>query len=289
MATDLIEALELTGHLADPDWVIIDCRFELARPSWGEQAFAAGHIPGALYAHLDRDLSGPRTVLTGRHPLPEVGALEATFGRWGIDDQVQVVAYDQGGAVGYAARLWWLLRWLGHRQVAVLDGGFAAWERARLPLETTSTTRAPRRFRAAPAADAVVTTAALERMVGSGLLERGELLLSDARGADRFAGENETLDPVAGHIPGAHNPPVPANLDAQGRFLARRDLQRRWAERLGGRPAAELIAMCGSGVTACHNLLALEVAGLPGARLYAGSWSEWIRDPARPVTRGAET
>lgn len=288
MATNLIEAAELTKYLADPDWAIIDCRFELARPDWGEQAFAAGHIPNALYAHLDRDLSAPRTALTGRHPLPEVGALEATFGRWGIDDTVQVVAYDQGGAVGYAARLWWLLRWLGHRRVAVLDGGFPTWERARLPIEAAVTTRAPRPFRAAPAADAVVTSAELERLVASGALERGEPLLVDARGADRFAGENETLDPVAGHIPGARNHPFAANLDAQGRFLGAPELRRRWAERLRGRPAAQLISMCGSGVTACHNLLALEVAGLPGARLYAGSWSEWIRDPARPVARGAD-
>lgn len=288
MATNLIEAAELTQYLADPDWAIIDCRFDLARPDWGEQAFAAGHIPNALYAHLDRDLSAPRTALTGRHPLPEVGALEATLGRWGIDDTVQVVAYDQGGAVGYAARLWWLLRWLGHRRVAVLDGGFSTWERARLPIEAAVTTRAPRPFRAAPAADAVVTSTELERLLASGALERGEPLLVDARGADRFAGENETLDPVAGHIPGARNHPFAANLDAQGRFLGAPELRRRWAERLRGRPAAQLISMCGSGVTACHNLLALEVAGLPGARLYAGSWSEWIRDPARPVARGAD-
>ena len=288
MTTNLIEPGELGRHRADPDWAIIDCRFELARPDWGEQAFAAAHIHNALYAHLDRDLSGPRTALTGRHPLPEVGALVATFGRWGIDDRVQVVAYDQGGAVAFAARLWWLLRWLGHGKVAVLDGGLAAWERAGLPLDSVTTARAPRRFRAAPAADAVVTSAALERLVASGALERGEQLLVDARGADRFAGENETLDPVAGHVPGARNHPFAINLDARGRFLDAAALERRWAERLRGRGAAEVIAMCGSGVTACHNLLALEVAGLPGARLYAGSWSEWIRDPARPVARGPE-
>ncbi|TLZ06657.1 MAG: hypothetical protein E6K28_12245, partial [Gammaproteobacteria bacterium] len=145
VTTNLIEPGELGRHRADPDWAIIDCRFELARPDWGEQAFAAAHIPNALYAHLDRDLSGPRTALTGRHPLPEVGALVATFARWGIDDRVQVVAYDQGGAVAFAARLWWLLRWLGHGKVAVLDGGLAAWERAGLPLDSVTTARAPRR------------------------------------------------------------------------------------------------------------------------------------------------
>jgi len=288
MPTTLIEPAALSAHLADPDWAIVDCRFDLARPEWGALAWAAGHIPNALYAHLDRDLSGPRTALTGRHPLPAIAALTATFGRWGIDEEVQVVAYDQG-AGAYAARLWWLLRWLGHQPVAVLDGGFAAWERAGLPLETAATVRAPRRFTAAPAADRVMTTAALAQAVAAGALTRGELTLVDARSADRFAGQNETLDPVAGHIPGARNHPFSGNLDAQGRFLSAPELRRCWADTLRERPAATLIAMCGSGVTACHNLLALEAAGLAGARLYAGSWSEWIRDPARPVARGAET
>jgi thiosulfate/3-mercaptopyruvate sulfurtransferase len=288
MPTTLIEPALLAAHLADPDWAIVDCRFELARPEWGALAWAAGHIPNALYAHLDRDLSGPRTALTGRHPLPAIAALTTTFGRWGIDKEVQVVAYDQG-AGAYAARLWWLLRWLGHQQVAVLDGGFAAWERAGLALETAATARAPRRFTAAPAAGLVVTTAALAQAVAAGALTRGELTLVDARSADRFAGQNETLDPVAGHIPGARNHPFSGNLDAHGRFLSAPELRRCWADSLRERPAATLIAMCGSGVTACHNLLALEAAGLAGARLYAGSWSEWIRDPARPVARGAET
>ena len=288
MPTTLIEPAALAAHLAHPDWAIVDCRFDLARPEWGALAWAAGHVPNALYAHLDRDLSGPRTALTGRHPLPAIAALAATFGRWGIDKEVQVVAYDQD-AGAYAARLWWLLRWLGHQQVAVLDGGFAAWERAGLPLEAAATVRAPRRFTAAPAGGLVVTTAALARIVAAGALTRGELTLVDARSADRFAGQNETLDPVAGHIPGARNHPFSGNLDAHGRFLSAPELRRSWADTLRERPAATLIAMCGSGVTACHNLLALEAAGLAGARLYAGSWSEWILDPARPVARGAET
>jgi thiosulfate/3-mercaptopyruvate sulfurtransferase len=288
MPTTLIEPAALAAHLADPDWAIVDCRFDLARPEWGALAWAAGHIPNAVYAHLDRDLSGPRSALTGRHPLPAIAALTATFGRWGIDKEVQVVAYDQG-AGAYAARLWWLLRWLGHQQVAVLDGGFAAWERAGLALETAATVRAPRRFTAAPAAGLVVTTTALAQAVAAGALTRGDLTLVDARSADRFAGQNETLDPVAGHIPGARNHPFSGNLDAHGRFLSAPELRRCWADTLRERPAATLIAMCGSGVTACHNLLALEAAGLAGARLYAGSWSEWIRDPARPVARGAET
>ena len=288
MPTTLIEPAALAAHLADPDWAIVDCRFDLARPEWGALAWAAGHIPNAQYAHLDRDLSGPRTALTGRHPLPAIAALTAPFGRGGIDKKVQVVAYDQG-AGAYAARLWWLLRWLGHQQVTVLDGGFAAWERAGLPLETAVTVRSPRRFTAAPAAGLVVTTAALAQADAAGALTRGELTLVDARSADRFAGQNETLDPVAGHIPGARNHPFSGNLDAHGRFLSAPELRRCWADTLRERPAPTLIAMCGSGVTACHNLLALEAAGLAGARLYAGSWSEWIRDPARPVARSAET
>ena len=288
MYTTLIGAAELAAHLENADWVTLDCRFELSRPEWGEQAFAAGHIPHALYAHLDRDLSGPRTPRSGRHPLPDVGALANTFGRFGIDAEVQVVAYDQGPGT-YAARAWWLLRWLGHTRVAVLDGGFAAWQRAGLPVSSAPDARAPRRFEARPRPGWVVTTEAIAAALASGALARAEPLLVDARGADRFAGENETIDPVAGHIPGAHNHPFAANLDAHGQFRSRDELRRAWTASLRGRPPTAVVAMCGSGVTACHNLLALEIAGLPGAQLYAGSWSEWIRDPARAVARGPET
>jgi thiosulfate/3-mercaptopyruvate sulfurtransferase len=285
MYTTLIGAGELAAHLGEDDWLSIDCRFDLARPAWGAQAFAAGHIPGALYAHLDHELAGPHTAESGRHPLPDPAALAATFGRFGIDARVQVIAYDQGPGA-YAARLWWLLRWLGHTRVAVLDGGLAAWERAGLPLESAPSARAPRRFEARPAAAGVVSTAALAAALASGELARGTPLLVDARSAERFAGENETIDPVAGHIPGARNHPFAGNLDARGHFLPPAELRRAWVATLRGRPPAALVAMCGSGVTACHNLLALEVAGLSGAQLYAGSWSEWIRDPARAVARG---
>jgi thiosulfate/3-mercaptopyruvate sulfurtransferase len=287
MFTTLIEPPQLHLHAADPDWAIIDCRFDLAKPAWGEAAWAAGHIPGAQYAHLDRDLSGAHTGASGRHPLPAVSDLAARFGSWGIDAAVQVIAYDQGPGV-YAARLWWLLRWLGHQQVAVLNGGFAAWERARLPVSRAVTERAFRQFTPAPAADMLVTSAGVAAALAAGELARGQMLLVDARSAERFAGENETLDPVAGHIPGARNHPFALNSDSQGRFLPARELRRAWEQALRGRPAAAAVAMCGSGVTACHNLLALETAGLPGARLYAGSWSEWIRDPARAVARGSE-
>jgi thiosulfate/3-mercaptopyruvate sulfurtransferase len=288
MYTTLIGVAELAPHLEDETLVIIDCRFDLARPEWGEQAWAAGHIPHALYAHLDRDLSGPGTPASGRHPLPPVGVLATAFSRFGIDAEVQVVAYDQGPGT-YAARAWWLLRWLGHTRVAVLDGGFAAWQRARLPVSTEPAARPPRRFEVRPSAGWVVTTDAIAAALASGALARGEPLLIDARGADRFAGENETIDPVAGHIPGAHNHPYAANLDARGQFLPGADLRRAWTATLRGRPPAAVVAMCGSGVTACHNLLALEVAGLAGARLYPGSWSEWIGDPARAVARGPDT
>jgi thiosulfate/3-mercaptopyruvate sulfurtransferase len=285
MFTTLIEPAELHVHAAQRDWALIDCRFDLAKPAWGEAAWAAGHLPGARYAHLDRDLSGEQTPSSGRHPLPAMNTLAATFGRWGIDAAVQVVAYDQTSGP-YAARLWWLLRWLGHRQVAVLNGGFAAWERARLPVSRSRAVRAARRFTPLPATDMLTTSAGVAAALESGALGRAEVLLVDARSAERFAGKNETLDAVAGHIPGAHNHPFAANTDSQGRFLATGELRRAWERTLRGRPASAVVAMCGSGVTACQNLLALEAAGLSGARLYAGSWSEWIRDPARAVARG---
>jgi thiosulfate/3-mercaptopyruvate sulfurtransferase len=307
MYTTLIEPEELAAPLsrnaaADSDWTVLDCRFDLPRPDWGASAYAAGHVPNALYAHLDRDLSGPITAGSGRHPLPSLERLAETFGRWGIDDGVQVVAYDQGNGA-FAARLWWLLRWAGHQKVAVLNGGFAAWQQAGLPTDTAPGARQPRTFTPRPDAKAVVSTAELERVLSAGELATGASVLVDARGADRFAGENETIDPVAGHIPGARNHPFVRNVDAKGRFLPAGELRERWqatlrSGALGGgtlgaaggtdaKDANRAIAMCGSGVTACHNLLALEIAGLPGTRLYAGSWSEWIRDPGRPVTRGA--
>jgi thiosulfate/3-mercaptopyruvate sulfurtransferase len=286
MPTTLIQPHELAAELDNPHWAIIDCRFDLQKPQWGRQAWAAHHIPHALYADLDQDLSGARTPGSGRHPLPQPQALAATFGRWGIDAGVQVVAYDQGPGM-YAARLWWLLRWLGHANVAVLDGGLGRWERAGLPLSAQPGARAARTFegRVNPAmtASGEQVAAALH----SGALARGQVLLVDARGADRFAGENETLDAVAGHIPGARNHPFAGNQGPDGGFLDAVQLRQRWQSTLAGGSSSEVVAMCGSGVTACHNLLALEVAGLPGARLYGGSWSEWITDPGRPVARGA--
>ena len=289
MYTTLIEPAELAAPLSrlgagEDDWAVLDCRSDLPRPDWGASAYAAGHIPGSLYAHLDHDLSGPITPGSGRHPLPTVERLAATFSGWGIDDRTQVVVYDQGNGA-YASRLWWLLRWLGHRKVAVLNGGFAAWQQAGLPTDVALAKRASKVFTPRPESVPVVSTAEVERLVAAGELTAGRSVLVDARAADRFAGENETIDPVAGHIPGARNHGFLRNVDKSGRFLPVSELQERWRATLGDAQAAQTIAMCGSGVTACHNLLALEVAGLPGARLYAGSWSEWIRDGARPVAR----
>jgi thiosulfate/3-mercaptopyruvate sulfurtransferase len=282
MYMTLIESPELAAHISDTDWVVLDCRFELARPEWGANAYAEAHVPNAIYAHLDRDLSSPVTSTSGRHPLPRAEAFAATLDRWGIDENVQVVAYDQSNGA-YASRLWWLLRWVGHIRVAVLNGGFAAWQQAGLPVGKQPGVRQPRRFTPNRAQAGVVSTVELERILGAGQLATGERTLIDARSADRFAGQNETIDPVAGHVPGASNHPFAHNLDAQGRFLPVHVLRSKWLETLRGQAPATAIAMCGSGVTACHNLLALEVAGLPGAQLYAGSWSEWIRDAARPI------
>jgi thiosulfate/3-mercaptopyruvate sulfurtransferase len=291
--TTLITPRQLAARLEDRDLAVIDCRFELARPQWGAEAYAGARIPHARYAHLDHDLSGNADASSGRHPLPPIEPLAARLGQWGIERQVQVVAYDQSSGA-YAARLWWLLRWLGHARVAVLDGGLAAWQQEGLPLDTapadaraqTLSGRPPRRFDPRPDAQMTVSTPELEGLVASGQLARADVVLVDARSADRFAGHNETIDPVAGHIPGARNHPFTDNLDAAGRFLDRGTLRERFARTLAGVPPDAAICMCGSGVTACHDLLAMEVAGLQGARLYAGSWSEWIRDPKRPIATG---
>lgn len=290
--TTLITPRQLAARLEDRDLAVIDCRFDLGRPEWGRDAYTSARIPHALYAHLDHDLSGETSASTGRHPLPPVDEMAARLGRWGIDAQVHVVAYDQGSGA-YAARLWWLLRWLGHTRVAVLDGGFEAWQEERLPLDTTppdsrtlaQRERPPRHFDPRPDAEMVVSTTELENLIASRQFAAADVVLVDARGADRFAGRNETIDPVAGHIPGARNHPFSDNVDTAGRFLARGTLRERFAKTLEGVPPDAAICMCGSGVTACHNLLAMEVAGLQGARLYAGSWSEWIRDPKHPVAR----
>ena len=282
--TTLIDADTLVAALRDGragGWVLLDCRFDLTRPAWGEAQYAAGHLPGAQYAHLDRDLAGPIGPATGRHPLPAPGDFERRARGWGIGTSTQVVVYDQGNGM-YAARAWWLLRWLGHARVALLDGGYGAWTAAGGAVTTEVVAAPAGDFVARPDPQRVVDARRL-----AGELDTGAITLSDARAADRYAGQNETIDPVAGHVPGAVNHPFARNLDANGRFLPVDELRTRWLATLGGHAASTHVAMCGSGVSACHNLLALEHAGLTGSRLYAGSWSEWIRDPARPVATGA--
>jgi len=279
--TTLITTAELARHLDQVDhggWVIFDCRHELASPEAGAQAYVQSHIPGAQFMHVDRDLSAAPNGRNGRHPLPDPGQFAAKLSAAGVDASSQVVAYDAAGGM-FAARLWWMLRWLGHDRVAVLDGGWGQWQSEQRPTSSARPAPQPARFAAKPRALAVDTQA-----VQANLQHRDRLLL-DARGADRFRGENETLDPVGGHIPGAANRPFRDNLDAAGRFKPAEQLRSEFAAVLGEHAPAAVIHQCGSGVSACHNILAMEVAGLQGSVLYPGSWSEWCADPSRPVAR----
>jgi thiosulfate/3-mercaptopyruvate sulfurtransferase len=278
----LIDAASLALALERADCIVVDCRFTLTDPAAGRAAYERGHIPGARHAHLDDDLARRPRAGEGRHPLPERPRFAATLGKWGIGRDDAVVAYDEGsGAV--AARLWWLLGWLGHPRRAVLDGGFAAWQQAGLPVEQKEPVVRARRYVVGSAQHAgTVATAEIAAALASGDL------LVDARAAPRYRGEQEPIDAKAGHIPGARNRPFSANVTQAGRFRRPAELRAELTELLEGRSPERLVAMCGSGVTACHLLLAMEVAGLPGGRLYSGSWSEWIRDPSRPIRTGAE-
>lgn len=278
--TTLIDAATLARHLADPAWVVFDCRFDLADPGQGRRHYLDAHLPGARYAHLDTNLSGPITPSTGRHPLPDPARLCAWFGQQGVDTGTQVIAYDDSGG-NMAVRLWWLLRWLGHDAVALLDGGWQHWLGAAGPVTAALPQPVPTEFQGSPDWDQVLTT---DQVVAD--LEHGRWRLIDARSAERFRGEAEPIDPVAGHIPGAVNLPLQQNLTADGRFRPAAELRAQYLALLGRYPPERSACLCGSGVTACHNLLAMAIAGLPGGRLYAGAWSEWIRDPARPVAVG---
>jgi thiosulfate/3-mercaptopyruvate sulfurtransferase len=283
MQKPLISVTALQSLLAEPGrCVVIDCSFDLADPAAGREAYRTGHLPGAFYLHLDNELSGPRTGSNGRHPLPDADDLVARLQALGVDDDTPVVAYDGQGGM-YAARLWWLLRWIGHDEVAVLDGGKDAWVKAGLPLEHDAADEPefPGKIRRR---EPLVPTVDADALLGN--LDHARLLVVDARAPDRFRGENETLDPVGGHIPGAVNRFFKHNLGPDGRFKPAETLRAAFGAVLGARPAAQAVMQCGSGVTACHNLLALEVAGLRGAALYPGSWSEWCADPARPVATG---
>jgi len=280
MYTTLVDTQTLKAHLDDPAWVVVDCRFDLMRPDAGMQEYRHGHIPGARYADLNRHLSAPMTPRSGRHPLPDPASFARQAGAWGIGQASQVVVYDASHGA-YAARLWWMLRWLGHQSVALLDGGWNAWLNEDLPVSAEI-----------PLPDAVVfpvNTQAQGHVSMSQMqqhLRDGAVTVLDARAAARYAGEVEPIDPVAGHIPGALSFPFEANLDDRGHFLSAQNLKHRF-QAFAEQPQ-QVVHMCGSGVTACHNLLAMEIAGLHGSKLYAGSWSEWVRNPGNPVGRGRD-
>ncbi|WP_339463553.1 sulfurtransferase [Pseudomonas sp. EA_105y_Pfl2_R69] len=278
----LITAAQLQQRLQRPDLLILDCRFALDDPAYGQRSYGEGHIPGAQFADLERDLSGPiHKGVTGRHPLPDAAQLLQRLRDWGLNETSEVVLYDDGPGA-FAARAWWLLAWLGKREgVYLLDGGLKAWREAGGELSQELTTPAPGDF--AGKSDASLLIDAHQLLQG---LPDPRLTLLDARALPRFKGEVEPLDPVAGHIPGAQCAVFTDNLDSDGYFLGSAKLRQRFAAQLGERPASGLVAYCGSGVTACHNLFALCLAGYPLATLYAGSWSEWITDPDRPVATG---
>lgn len=278
MFTKIVSTQELADHLLDPDWVIIDCRFDLAKPDWGQQSYLEAHIPGAAYAHLDRDLAGPVTSETGRHPLPKIEDMTRRFENWGIRPTSQVVVYDTAGGA-FADRLWWLLRFLGHRAAAVLDGGFGKWQHENRPVAAGPETIEPGLFHPNPDWSMVVDASDVER-----IRQDPAYRLIDARAPERYRGEREPIDPVAGHIPGAVNRFHGANLAPDGTFLPPQNLREQFDVLIGQTLPENVVVYCGSGVTSIHHILAMELAGLPGARLYVGSWSEWIRDKKRPIS-----
>ena len=280
MSSLLVTADELIAHVGNPAWRIFDCRHDLQNTEYGAKAYAKGHIPGALFLHLDRDLSGAKTGRNGRHPLPDPAAFARRMSESGVGPDMQVVAYDNEGGI-FASRLWWMLRWLGHDKVALLDGGLPGWRRAKLALVTEVPVVAPANFESRPQPLTVDADFVLKK------LQAPEVLVLDARAPERFSGEEETLDPVGGHIPGAVNRFYFDNLDDAGCYFKPADeLRAEFDALLAGRAPAAVVQQCGSGVTACHNLLAMEIAGLNGSKLYPGSWSEWCADPARPIATG---
>ncbi len=279
--TTLISPDELLPHLEDPQWVVVDCRFDLFDLTKGEQDYLKAHIPGAVFAHLERDLSAVPTGTNGRHPLPPIEDLISTFSQWGIGESVQVVAYDDRGG-SFAARLWWCLRYMGHKTVAVLNGGFPSWERAGFLAISGVENRLPISFKPQVQDDMLIQLDQLQAIADS-----PDVLLLDARAPERYRGEEEPIDPIAGHIPGAVNRFWEWDLAEDCRFLPPVILRTEFEKILGTASPQSVIVYCGSGVTSCHNLLAMTYAGLHGARLYLGSWSEWCADQARPVEIGA--
>jgi thiosulfate/3-mercaptopyruvate sulfurtransferase len=277
----LVSAEDLAGRLGDSRLRVFDCRFDLARPDAGRKRYLEEHLPDAVYADLNGDLSSPPSATSGRHPLPDPEVFAARLRAWGVDRDSQVVAYDDNNGM-FAARLWWMLRWLGHEAVAVLDGGMRRWQQLDLPL--SETVPAPREgsFTARVRPEFAVTADTVQQSAADSAQR-----VIDARAPERYRGDVEPIDRVAGHVPGARNHPFSASLGADGRFLPPDELRRALNRSLDGATPERAITMCGSGVTACHVLLAMERAGLHGARLYPGSWSEWSRDPSRPVATGA--
>jgi thiosulfate/3-mercaptopyruvate sulfurtransferase len=273
----LVSPRELATHLGDPGWIVFDTRHDLGDVEKGARAYAAGHVPGAYFLHLDRDLAGPKNGRNGRHPFPDLEDFAARLNERGVTPETQVVVYDDMGG-NFAVRLWWMLRWLGHDRVALLDGGFPAWQKEGLPVNAD--VPAPRKgsFVPKPHAGWTVDAPFLERFH-----DDDSIKLLDARAAERFAGLQEPLDPVAGHIPGAVNRFWQKNLTPEGRFKPAEALRKEYEELLAGKAPGQTVHMCGSGVTACHNIFAMELAGLPGGRLYPGSWSEWCADKSRPM------
>jgi len=272
----LVDVATLAAHLDDPDWLVVDVRHQLADTAYGERVYAEGHVAGAVFLHCDRDLSGPMNGSNGRHPLPVPEGLAIRLGAIGIGPATQVVVYDDAQGM-ISGRLWWLLRWLGHARVAVLDGGLQAWLAANQPLSQEMPLLRPTNF-VAMANDAMVDADYVQAF-----LQTSRMYLVDARSPDRFRGENETIDPVGGHIPGAVNRFFRDNLQADGCFKPAAELRAEWLAVLAGAAPESVVHQCGSGVSACHNVLAMEIACLPGSRLYAGSWSEWCADCRRPV------
>jgi thiosulfate/3-mercaptopyruvate sulfurtransferase len=282
MHTTLISTDVLAGHLVDSTWLIADCRYNLNDETWGRAQYEAAHVPGAVFVDVAHQLAGPRTGTNGRHPLPAIEDMAATFGRLGIADDIQVVAYDQE-AGAFASRLWWMLRYLGHDAVAVLDGGFAKWTREGRPVRGGVETREPARFAPQPRKEMRVTVDETMAHLGD-----PSVLLIDARSPDRYAGKPDPLDTIYGHIPGARNRYYRHNVTEAGTMRSGRELRTDFEKVLAGTQASQVVMYCGSGITACHNLLAMEHAGLHGARLFAGSWSEWESDSGRPVERSSK-
>jgi thiosulfate/3-mercaptopyruvate sulfurtransferase len=280
----LIDTGTLAQHVADDTFAIVDCRFKLDDPGWGARDYESRHIPGAVFADLDRDLAGEKTGTNGRHPLPDPLAFARTLGRLGIDESIQVVAYDQDSGM-YASRLWWMLRWMGHDHVAVLDGGLAKWLAENRPIQSGHQSRRPRAFTGSPRTEMVADAEDV-----AAIAARPDWRLLDARAPERFSGQSETIDRKAGHIPGAANHFFRWNLNEHHELAPTNQLRARFEETLQGTPPGRVVCYCGSGVTACQNLLAMEHAGLRGAKLYPGSWSEWSSDPTRPTEpRATET